>query len=93
MGSHDLPFTEGYLSRTFSAAVDPNDLQWHWDEQDRLVCAEKETDWKIQYDNELPQDLKVGLVFYVRAGSWHRLIKGTGELRLTIIKDESHVQR
>jgi hypothetical protein len=82
-----FPFTEHGYSRVFSAAVDESELQWHWDEEDRLVSAECETDWKIQLDNQLPQPFLLGLIFHIRAGEYHRLIKGTGELRIAVIKN------
>ena len=42
-----------------------------------------ETDWKFQYDNNNPESLKR---LFIRKGVYHRLIKGTGELKLKVIK-------
>lgn len=83
-----LPFTqENYGNtkvRTFSESVEDSDLKWHWDNEDRFVTVLHETDWKFQYDNNLPQSLKPGKKLYIPKGEWHRLIKGTGDLKLSI---------
>ena len=83
------PFTEAGQHRTFDASVDPAELKWHWDEQDRFVTANHDTDWRFQYDNQLPQAMLEGVSFYIIAGTWHRLIKGSGSLTLEVIKHES----
>lgn len=83
------PFTEVGHLRTFDAFVDPAQLKWHWDEQDRLVTATHATDWQFQYDNRLPQIMFEGISFFIAEGTWHRLIKGTGSLTLEVIKRES----
>lgn len=83
------PFTEARQLRTFDEHVDPLELKWHWDEQDRLVTPTYDTDWQFQYDNCLPQDMFEGVSFYIKAGTWHRLLKGTGSLTLEVIKHES----
>jgi hypothetical protein len=85
-----LPFIENIISeegikiktRLFSKNTDPLDLLWHWDEEDRLIYTEKETDWMFQMDNMLPQKIKGGI--FIKKGDWHRLIKGSGDLVLVI---------
>jgi hypothetical protein len=42
-----------------------------------------ETDWKFQYDNNVPESLKR---LFIRKGVYHRLIKGTGDLKLKVQK-------
>ena len=87
-----FPFTEiqglaeNVVVRTFSADVDPMELQWHWDEEHRIVTAEHDSDWRIQLDNHLPMDLPAGVSTFIPAGTWHRVIKGTGDLTVTIVK-------
>lgn len=80
------PFTESGQLRIFDELVNPSELKWHWDEQDRFVTATHDTDWQFQFDNQLPQDMLKGLGFYIVSGTWHRLIKGTGSLTLEVIK-------
>ena len=86
MSEKDLPFIEVDNIRIFSKDVDPNYLQWHWDEQNRIVSCSHETDWMIQFDNVLPEKIIKGAEYKIIAGSWHRLIKGSESLTLKIIK-------
>jgi hypothetical protein len=83
---NDLPFVEVGNIRTFDADLDEMKLLWHWDEQDRFVTPCHETDWLFQFDDEEPIELHVGESIFIRAGTWHRLIKGTGSLSLSIVK-------
>ena len=54
----ELPFKEelieGFHIRTFSSDLSEMELKWHFDEQDRIVICENETDWMFQMDNQLP---------------------------------------
>jgi hypothetical protein len=82
------PYTQnqynGTLSRTFSQDINEDELVWHRDERDRQVTVLEETDWQFQFDNELPQLLKD--VIFIPKNTYHRLIKGTGELNVHIIE-------
>ena len=84
----DLPFDEkieeGYRERTFNESLDEMDLKWHWDEQDRLVSPTHKTDWMFQFDNELPIRLKEGEEIFIPKGRYHRVIKGTGDLKVKV---------
>jgi hypothetical protein len=79
----DLESTE-FLIRTFDDTVDPIELKWHRDDEDRMIVSVKKTDWKIQLENRLPQDLNTAV--FVSRGEWHRVIKGTGSVKVKIIK-------
>ena len=81
-----FPFTETDDIRIFAADVPDQELQWHWDEQDRLVIVKSGKGWEFQYDNELPRPMPEGVGFFVQAGVWHRLHKGEGPLTLQIVK-------
>ena len=72
------------IIRTFSQNIDEDELVWHRDEKDREVTVLKETDWQFQFDNELPQVLKD--VIFIPKNTYHRLIKGTGELNIQILE-------
>lgn len=85
VGQH-LPFTEDGNYRTFSGAVKPEELQWHWDAEDRFVCATHDSDWFFQFDNQLPSPMLELIGFFIPAGTYHRLIKGTGDLKLYVYK-------
>ena len=72
------------IVRTFSQNIDEDELVWHRDENDREVTVLQQTDWKFQFDNELPQLLKD--VIFIPKNTYHRVIKGTGELNLQILE-------
>lgn len=84
-----LPFQETKLGdnefiRVFSQDTDSGDYYWHRDREDRIIESIAETDWKIQIDNELPKKIE-GEVF-IPMGVYHRLIKGTGDLKINLTK-------
>jgi hypothetical protein len=70
--------------REFEESVDTDDLEWHRDREDRIVEIIGETDWELQMDNQLPQRM-TGKIFIPKE-VWHRVIKGTNELKVKIIK-------
>lgn len=83
-----LPFDEekfkGYVIRSFSKDIASEELKWHTDGEDRTIIPLNENDWKIQLDNELPKPFK-GVIF-IPEGKYHRVIKGSSDLKLKIIK-------
>ena len=83
-----LPFDEekfkGYVIRSFSKDIPSEELKWHTDGEDRTIIPLNENDWKIQLDNELPKPFK-GVIF-IPEGKYHRVIKGSSDLKLKIIK-------
>jgi hypothetical protein len=80
----DLKVTNTYIIREFSKNVNPIELKWHRDREDRLVEIIGKTDWKLQLDNQLPTSLNESI--FIPAGEWHRLVKGNGKLTLKIYK-------
>lgn len=78
------PYTEEGSIRTFSEKTNQLELVWHRDREDRIVTALEKTDWKIQLDNEPPEVLSKEV--FIPKGVYHRLIKGTGELRVNVKK-------
>ena len=86
-----LPFQETKLSdnefiRVFNQDTDSGEFMWHRDREDRVVESIGETDWMIQIDNELP---KVIDKVFIPMGVYHRVIKGTGDLKVKLIKNPS----
>ena len=84
-----LPFQETKLSdnefiRVFSQDTDSGEYMWHRDREDRIIESIEPTDWRIQIDNELPKVME-GEVF-IPMGVYHRLIKGTGNLKIKLQK-------
>jgi hypothetical protein len=80
----DLEITDSYIIREFSENIDPIELLWHRDDESRIVEIIGNTDWQIQLDNQLPSSLN-GRIFIPRH-EFHRVIKGTGTLKLKIYK-------
>jgi hypothetical protein len=82
----DLEVTDEYILRQFSETIDPIELLWHRDNEDRVVEIIGNTDWKLQLDNSLPTSLQERI--FIPRHKWHRVIKGTGVLNLKIYKNE-----
>jgi hypothetical protein len=80
----DLEVTNEYIIREFDENIDPIELLWHRDDEDRTVEILGETDWQIQLDNKLPSSLNESI--FIKRHQWHRDIKGTGTLKLKIHK-------
>jgi len=78
----DIEVTDKYIIREFNENIDPIELLWHRDLEDRTIEAIGETDWKLQLDNELPTSLNKQIL--IERHQWHRVIKGNGNLRLKI---------
>ena len=72
------------VRRTFSNNVSENELIWHRDHEDRIVKIVSETDWLFQFDNELPKKLNVNEEIKIPKNTYHRVIKGSGELVVEI---------
>lgn len=85
-----LPFKEkskGNISvRTFSNSVNETELKWHWDNENRIVVCEHETDWQLQMDNQLPVTIAKNKKYFIPEGEYHRIIKGSGDLTVKVTK-------
>lgn len=88
MSLDSLPFKETkngeFFIRKFSNNTKSTELKWHRDKEDRIVVPIKETNWMFQRDNEIPEPI-VGQI-KIKAGEWHRVIKGDGDLEIKIKK-------
>jgi hypothetical protein len=85
-----LPFQETKLEnnifiREFKQDTDSGEFMWHRDREDRIIESIDETDWQIQLDDELPKVIQ-GEVF-IPMGVYHRVIKGTGDLKIRLQKN------
>ncbi len=86
---NNYPFKEEKIEdnlfiRTFDSNTDYEELVWHRDREDRIIESLTESDWKIQLDNELPKDINSPI--FIPNGLYHRLIKGSGELKIKLKK-------
>jgi len=83
------PFSEEKISSTeyircFDSEIDPVELKWHQDWEDRTIQFFEPNDWMFQFDNQLP--IKCNGEISIKAGTWHRIIKGSGTLKVKITK-------
>jgi hypothetical protein len=70
--------------RRFDESIDPEELKWHRDREDRTIEPLGDTDWKFQADGQLPILIKDRI--FIPKGSWHRIVKGSGSVDLKITK-------
>ena len=80
----DLENNDFYIIREFDENIDPTELLWHRDDENRIVEIIGETDWKLQLEDQLPTSLNSPI--FIPRHTWHRAIKGSGKLRLKIYK-------
>lgn len=81
------PYSEvsenGYMIREFSHDTPSFEFVWHRDKEDRIVEALHDNDWKFQLDNDIPKPISK---VFIPKETYHRLIKGTGNLKVKIIE-------
>ena len=70
--------------RTFSKDVDPMELVWHQDKEDRTIEILEGEDWSFQKDNELPLNVFKGDCIFIPVNKIHRVLKGTTDLKIKI---------
>jgi hypothetical protein len=80
----NLEVTDEYIIRQFDENIDPIELMWHRDNEDRIIEALESTDWLIQLDDSLP--IMLNKPIFIPKHMYHRTIKGTGPLLIKIIK-------
>ena len=78
------PYLDNSNIRTFSKDVDPMELIWHMDDEDRNIEILEGKDWKFQFDNELPLSLVKGDHIFIKRHRIHRIHKGTTDLKIRI---------
>jgi hypothetical protein len=72
------------FTRVIKEDVKQEQLIWHKDKKDRIVKVVYGTGWKLQNDNELPTELEIGQNYHINKEQFHRLHKGSSELKLEI---------
>lgn len=80
----NIEVTDNHIIREFDENIDPIELMWHRDNEDRIVEALESTDWLMQLDDSLPIILNKPI--FIPKHMYHRVIKGTGNLLVKIIK-------
>lgn len=76
------------IRRSFSNDINEKSLTWHRDKKDRVIIVLENNDWMIQFDNEIPKKFNVNEELFIPKETFHRVIKGTGDLKLEIIETE-----
>tara|TARA_R110000803_G_scaffold193475_1_gene256408 strand:- start:215 stop:466 length:252 start_codon:yes stop_codon:yes gene_type:complete len=79
-----LPYIEKGEIRTFTQDISEEELVWHRDREDRIIDPTYPTDWKFQFDNETP--VNITRLLFIPKNTYHRLIKGTGDLTVKVKK-------
>ena len=87
----DFPFRERSLGgklflREFKENVNPEELIWHQDREDRVIKVIESNGWKLQLDNQLPVLLEKDSTYNIPAYVYHRVIKGSGRLLIEVEK-------
>jgi len=81
------PYSDQKNIRTFSKDVDPMDLIWHTDKENRDILILEGEGWSFQRDNELPMELSKGDRLHIPEGQIHRIHKGATDLVIQIEKN------
>lgn len=80
-------FSGNRILREFSENVPVDDLEWHMDRKNRRVTVVEGTDWKLQLESGLPFTIQPGGTYFIPKESWHRLLRGSGKLRIIIVEE------
>ena len=85
----DFPFNEEQINentfiRVFSQDIHSHELVWHRDREDRIIQSIEPSNWKFQFDNKLP--IELNRTIFIPKETYHRLIKGSGELKILLKK-------
>ena len=78
------PYLDSSNIRIFSKDVDPMELIWHMDDEDRNIEILEGKGWKFQFDNELPLSLVKGDHIFIKRHRIHRIHKGVTDLKIRI---------
>ena len=86
-----IPYTEHKINnqsfiRIFDDNIDESELVWHRDYETRFIKVIENTNWKFQFDNELPFLLSED--FIIPKETHHRLLKGNGKFIVEITEFE-----
>lgn len=75
------------ITRVLPESVTSEELVWHRDKNDRKVEILQSEGWKFQHDNQIPFELKRGDVLEIKKNTYHRVIKGKGDLVIKITEE------
>lgn len=84
------PYVDHGNVRTFSKDVDPEELIWHRDREDRTVRVVQGEGWSFQIDDSIPMDLHEDAEFKIPAMTYHRIIKTGCAKSDLVLRIEKH---
>jgi hypothetical protein len=76
--------SENTVLRVFKEDISKDELVWHYDLKDRYMTVILASNWMFQFDNELPFKLNEGDKIFILKNTYHRIIKGNGNLKIKI---------
>ena len=82
----DIEITDKYIIREFNENIDPIELIWHRDLEDRTVEVLEGEGWKFQFDEQIPFPLHPGTIIEIPKLVVHRIIKGKTDLKIKILE-------
>lgn len=80
----EIKLSDDSMLREFKDDVSSEELEWHMDRRDRSVTVVEGSGWKLQLEYGLPFLLQPGETYSIPRKSWHRILKGRGNLRVLI---------
>jgi len=89
MDDNRKPFVEKRISnstfiRVFNHKAPEHLFKWHKDEESRTAIVLNDSDWKFQFDDDHPFELKQGMSITIPKDCFHRVIKGTTPLWIKV---------
>ena len=81
---NDIRLTKSSWVREYNECISEDDLVWQLGKSNRKITVLEGNGWKLQRDNELPQEAQDGDILEIHAGEWHRIIAGSGNFKLLI---------
>lgn len=80
------PYQDEGNIRTFDSSAPSYEYVWHRDDETRIIEVLEGDGWQFQRNDSLPFLLQPGMVFRIQESVYHRLIKGTNDLKVKITK-------
>ena len=80
----DIKLNQNKFIREFNRNIPSTELKWHQDLKDRKITILEGKNWKFQFENQIPIELKTGDKLNIPSLTWHRIIKGETNLKIQI---------
>jgi hypothetical protein len=83
-GSYEDFYRNDLHFRKIFANAESSELEWHRDENNRIIHIVLGENWELQMDNELPKKLEQGKEYYIKKNTFHRVFSGKDDLLIRI---------